>query len=662
MKTIFDKFTRGIDRTISGSLLKQFLFFLFIALFVFALLLSLRAAFFAQEGVPYSGKFWSSLFNFLNVEGFDNYRGFERWLVLFTNLGGIIIFSGVLVAILTNFISQRIENVRNGNVFYSFNNHIVVIGYDTVCDYLIAQLAVNNELLLQTADDVNTVRRDLFYNLSDALKKKVYLVSGSSVLRDDIEKLNIDKCKQLFLFGDMDEDSHDSQNIDCLKIIIGILKRAGRKDLKCHVLFRHHSTFSAFERQEIFGMRGYVDFVPFSFYDMWAQKIFVKQAYNGGEIRYRPLDHKPIDAASEMRVHLIVMGMSDMGTALGLQAAQLCHFPNFISKGIKTKITLIDEDAETQMNLLKTRLCSFFNEVDYTFRSFGENIEYGNKSVKENFTDIEFEFIKARFEDNEARRYLELAAQDKFSHLTIAVALCDPCASLSAALYLPPAVFDSEASVLVWQEQSHAIVSLLSERKDGDIYRKYKNLSPFGMADKCFEFTEADDLLPMMVKYAYDKTKFDEEQTITVFDETQIRENWKNNWREADNMPALKASNRYAANYIPVKQRSLGIKEGVELDANQINLAARMEHNRWVMEKLLVGFRAPTPEEAVEIGSDRKKREYYKAKFVHEDIKAYQELGEDAKNINVKIYDINISRALPYMLESLANYKNIRGL
>ena len=655
MKNFLDRITRAVDRIISGSLLKQFLFFFFIALAAFLLLFLVRELFFEQNDPDPSGKFWNSVFNFINTGGFDDFQGAERWLVLLTNLGGMVIFSGILVAILTNFISQRVDNVRNGNVFYSFNDHIVIIGYDAICDNLVAQLAENNELLLQTTDDVITVRRGLFYNLNDSLKKKVYIVNGSSVLQDDIEKLNIDKCRQLFLFGDMDEDSHDSHNIDCLKIIINILNRAGRKDLKCHVLFKHHSTFSAFERHEIYGMRGFIDFTPFNFYDMWAQKIFVKQAYNSGEINYKPLDHEPITADSPMNVHLIVMGMSGMGIALGLQAAQVCHFPNFITKGIKTKITFIDEDAEVKMKILKTRLPSFFDEVNYSFCDYKEKIEYDNKKIKEKFTGIDLEFIKARFEDDETRHYLEQASGNNLFYLTIAVALRDPCASLSAALYLPSAVFDSQAGVLVRQEESHAIVSLLTEKKSDDIYRKYKNLRPFGMVDKCFEISEADDLLPMMVKYAYDKTKFDEELTITVFDEKQIRENWKNNWKESDNMPALKASNRYAANYIPVKQRSLNIKAGVELNANQINLAARMEHNRWVIEKLLVGFRAPSPEEKIQIGSDRKKREYYKAKFIHEDIKAYQELGEDTENIDVKIYDINISRALPYMLKALKN-------
>jgi hypothetical protein len=152
----------------------------------------------------------------------------------------------------------------------------------------------------------------------------------------------------------------------------------------------------------------------------------------------------------------------------------------------------------------------------------------------------------------------------------------------------------------------------------------------------------------MMIKYTYDNTT--EEQTVRDFPVDAIRRNWLENWRKTDNISTLKASNRFAANFIPVKQRSLDIKEGIDLNPQQVNLAARMEHNRWVVEKLLVGYRAPTPEEAT--GINKENREYCKARFIHEDIKAYQELGEDDKAIAVKTYDINISNSLPYMIKA----------
>jgi len=653
MKKIFDKLTRAVDRIISGPLLIQFIFFLLLVILVFTLLFVIRVYLIPhEEKVSSESRFWDTVLNFLDVGGYEDFSVFERWIVLLTNLCGMVIFAGVLVAFMTNTIYQRIDNVKNGEVYYSFSDHVVIIGYDKFCDELAAQLVSNNELVIMTSQDVSEVRHELFNSIHEKLRKKIFVVNGSRTMSEDIEKLNIQKCRQIFLLGDMNEDAHDSKNIECLELIKNVLEKSG-KFLQCHVLFEHHSTFAAFQQQEISGIREHIDLIPFNFCDMWAQKVFVKNAYNGDQAVYKPLDHKPIKADSQMRVHLVILGMSEMGISLGLQAAQICHFPNFVKKGIKTRVTFIDKNADTEMNSMKVRLQSLFEETDYSYACYSEKIKFDNKNEKPKFTDIEFEFIKAHFEEDEVQQYIKQAAADENSYLTIAVALRDSYASFKTALYLPSFVFETDVSVLVRQEKSSAIVAMLSEEKEGDVYRKYRNLRSFGMLNKCYELKEADELLPMMVKYAYDKTSFSEEQTITEFDEAVIRDNWKNNWARDHNMPALKASNRYAANFIPVKQRSLDIKEGVALNTEQINLAARIEHNRWVMEKLLVGFRAPTKEEAVRITKET--RAYYKARFIHEDIKGYQELGEDAKNINVKLYDINISRALPYMLKSLSN-------
>ena len=649
MKKILDKILRIVDRAVSGTIGKQLLFFLMIVAVVFILLLAISTFFFPAQSPEqaFDFKFWNILFNFIEPGGFENINGFERWLILLTNLAGMVLFAGVLVALLTNTIYQRIDRVKNGEVYYDFSGHVVVIGFDHICKGLVKQLAEQYEVVLQTSKAAESVRNELFSGISEKLKTRITVVSGSRVSREDVKKLNVTKCKQVFLLGETDEDAHDSQNIECLEIIGGIAAMAG-KIIRCHVLFNDHSTFAAFQQQDIPGIRQTIDFVPFNFYDMWAQKIFVKNSYNNGEISYKPLDREPITEDSLNRVHLVILGMSNMGIALGLQAAQVCHFPNFITKGIKTRITFIDKNAECGMNSLKRRLRSFFDEIDYSYQSFDENIRYSNAEEKKKFTDIEFEFIKAHFEDSAVQSYIEQAALEKTSFLTVAVALSNASAALDAALYLPPVVYDSDVSILVRQEHSCAIVSMLSHEEEGDKYRKYKNLRPFGMVDNSYDLKQADDLLPMMIKYVYDETT--DEKTVRNFHEDTIRRNWIENWKKINNISALKASNRYAANIIPVKQRSLGIKEGVALNPRQISLAARMEHNRWVIEKLLVGFRAPTPAEAASITKEN--RENFKARFIHEDIKAYRELGENEKDINVKVYDINISNSLPYMIKA----------
>ncbi|MCL2721719.1 MAG: hypothetical protein FWD47_10325 [Treponema sp.] len=661
MKKIIDKLIRLTDLTISGTIGKQLLFFTLTVIIVFTILIAALALLSPPiyDENDFINKFKNTFFSFFEISSFwtiDDFIFPEIFFIIINGLLSKVLFIGVLVTILVNAIMNRINRVKNGEVYYSFSKHIVVIGFDHICKGLITQLAGQNEIVLQTSMDVQIVRHKLFSGLDEKLRKKITIVAGNRMSCEDIGKLHIEKCAQVFLLGEINDENHDSQNIECLCLINKIASDA-KKNIRCNTLFNHHLTYAAFLQHDIPGIRNNIDFVPFSFYDIWARKIFVENSYNNGEIIYKSLDHQPITADSDMNVHLVILGMSNMGIALGMQAAQICHFPNFITKGIKTRITFIDETADYNFNLLKRRLYNFFDEYDYSFRCFDEDINYNNFSQKNKFTDIEFEFIKAHFEDDSIQRYLKEASLQKNSFLTVAVALSESSTALAAALYLPSIVYNSGAHVLVRQKQSCAIVTVLSHEEEGTLYCKYKNLRPFGMHENSFNIKHTDDLLPMMIKYVYDNTT--ESCVIKEFPEDTIRKNWIENWKKSDNLSALKASNRYAANFISVKQRSLGIEEGKDMTAQQIELAAQMEHNRWVAEKLLFGYRSPAPDEITNITNENK-REYYKAHFIHEDIKPYKDLEKDEKTVSVKNYDINISSAVPYMIAAYNKKNNIK--
>ena len=68
--------------------------------------------------------------------------------------------------------------------------------------------------------------------------------------------------------------------------------------------------------------------------------------------------------------------------------------------------------------------------------------------------------------------------------------------------------------------------------------------------------------------------------------------------------------------------------EGLISDQN-IRQNAIVEHNRWNVEKLLLGFRSTTDEEhsqIVALGNAEKKR--LKNVFIHDDIRPYEQLSE----------------------------------
>jgi hypothetical protein len=739
------KLFRIVDRILSGTIGPQLLFFLAIAGLIFIGLLLLS---FPLGSLSFLGDhFWLVLSKYMGQGGLGDAEPVAPPFVFLSNILGQVFLSGLSIAFLVNIVEGRIDRVKNGEVYYHFKKHVIIIGFDPMVPGLIRQLIDQNEkreIVFQTAGNIPEIRHLLSLELEGKGLNQITLISGNRTHKEDINKLNVHLCDVLFLMGESGEDDRDSQNIECLKIMTALLDNRSDLSLRCHVLFDRQTAFAAFQQQDMReDIKKRIDFVPFNFCDLWAKKVFVDRKYNGKEI-YDPLDRKDgIDIDSEKHVHLVILGMSNMGIALGIQAVHICHFPNFVSKKIKTKITFIDENAKREMERLKGHYRHLFEETDWFYKEADLKIQMKNPNPKEKFTDIEFEFIQAAFEQETIQKYLtELSLQEN-TLLTIAIALQqNPAASLAVALYMPPEVYESKTQILVRQDRSYATVSMLSEELKDIEYRKYRNLRPFGMVVNVFDLDRAEDLLPMKIKYTYDMTgkitkitqaynklktkgkeptnediaeeigknihgadkkkkeniqepdkKENEEREVRekdewtsqmvetvknaarkpgstefpvvdsmadgivrTYDRSEIEKNWNTNWRPKDNVTVLKASNRCCADFTQVQKRSFAIEPGKELkdiktgsftDKGMIYYAARVEHNRWVAEKLIFGFRAPTPEDTEKI-SKGKRKEAYKERLIHNDIRDYEELVKDDNGADVKEYDRNIVCALPY--------------
>jgi hypothetical protein len=735
MKKPSRKLFRLVDKILSGTMGPQLLFFFAIAglMFIWLFLLS-----FPLGSLSFLGDhFWLILSKYMGQGGLNDAEAVAPPFVFLSNILGQVFLSGLSIAFLINIVKGRIDRVKNGEVYYYFKKHVAIIGFDPMVPGLIRQLTYQNdkrEIVLQTAGNIPEIRRLLSLELAGKDLNQVTLISGNRIHKEDLNKLNVHLCDVLFLMGESGEEDRDSQNIECLKIMAAMLEKRSNLFLRCHVLFDRQATFAAFQQQDLSeDIKKYIDFVPFNFCDLWAKKVFVDRKYNGKEI-YVPLDRKDgISVDSDKHVHLVILGMSNMGIALGVQAAHICHFPNFVSKKIKTKITFIDENAEREMEQFKGHYRHLFEETSWSYKGADLETRINNPNQKEKFTDIEFEFIQARFEQETVQKYLaELSLQEN-TFLTIAIALQqNPAVSLAVALYMPPEVYESKTQILVWQDRSYATVSMLSEELKDVEYRKYRNLRSFGMLANVFDLDRAEDLLPMKIKYTYDMAdkitkvtraynklkqkgreptnediaeeirkniydaaeKKDEwtdrmvetiknaarkpgsaqfpvadsmaDGIVRTYNRSEIEKNWNTNWKPKDNVSALKASNRYCADFTKVQKRSFAIESGKDLkdiktdsstDKGMIYYAARVEHNRWVTEKLILGFRAPLPEDAKKISKERLK-EAYKERLIHNDIRDYEDLIKDDKGVDVREYDRNIVCTLPFMLDE---YEKING-
>ena len=682
------KLQRRIDNAISQSVYRQLSFLMVATGLAFGILLLFIR--FIHGSLLLDVSDWLLAFinrgsSFASDGGFD---GSEKTWAIIMGVVGIIFLGGTLISVISNIIERRVEMVKNGKVHYYFKNQIIIIGYDRMSIGLICQFAKderyhNSDIVLQTTQEVPKVRHELFAKLESKIEKKVTIVSGNRTSVEDLERLHPELCKEIFILGEKDEHDNDALDVECIKKIHAILtKKSVSRIVRCNVLFENQTTFTVFQRQDIDHLKDRIDFVPFNYYEMWAQKVFVEGEYESleksgiaGKIKYTPLDRGGIDAESDKKVHLVVIGMSGMGVAMGIQAAHLCHFPNFVTKGIKTRITFIDENADREMNFLRGRYRHLFKEVDIYYQDYSDagarKLEGANarkhegakaRTNEENknsqflctsledlhsqfsilnsqlnsFTDIEFEFIKARVENLAIQDYLSGLSSDSNTSLTVAICFSHPPQALATGLYLPDKLYYNNIPVLVWQETPYTTLDMLT--KDG----KYKNVKPFGMLENWYDLCRADDRIPMMVNYVYGKG------VPETFPEEEIVAMWHNL------LTAHKWSNRYYADSIKFKIRSFReFNPDEPLTDEQIALMSRVEHNRWNIEKLLMGYRPTTPLEKEAITKDlSKKTKFKKDLFAHNDICAYEDLQVDENGVCASEYDKRISAALPLIIRN----------
>ena len=124
----------------------------------------------------------------------------------------------------------------------------------------------------------------------------------------------------------------------------------------------------------------------------------------------------------------------------------------------------------------------------------------------------------------------------------------------------------------------------------------------------------------------------------------------------------------YNAMTIPTKMRSLGLDENdwdkfYDIPQQDIEIMAQVEHNRWSVEELLLGFRPCTDEEQecnsmvpVEIAADVKtQKSAYKERKIHYDLRAYKDLRPDGTGKPVQVYDLCLTSCLPLIAKASAD-------
>ena len=609
--------------------------------------------------------------------------GWGRFFAFVLAALGSIFLNGLLISAIVGWYDRFVDKWKSGMARYDeilkHKKIITIIGaHETVPKIIRQSLNSNpdiNYILLQTNRNVEEIRAQLSSYLTDKEEQKVIIYSGSRTSKDNLKELYINAVNtmEVFILGDSMEDcqyenNHDALNMNCLNIIADLLREdsdvssnRSKKDtpkLTCRVMFEYQTSFSIFQYSDISNkIKDIINFKPLNFYELWSQRVLVNTQlsfdspdYSG----YLPLEGKiPIGYDSDDTVHFIIVGMSRMGVALGIEAARLAHYPNFVRNSkLKTRITFIDKNCHTEMKYFKGRFKELFALSPW--RELKENEDIGQLDEEkwnidnltidkhylgDDFIDIEWEFINRGIEDDDVHRYLQHQAKDKHKRLTIAICLPNDNASVAAALYLPEKVYENAIQVLVYQYHNSSVIDNISINNRMNQY--YKQLKAFGMMNEAYdvELIHIQELAAQilgneyynMYKQVVKQRGIKEIHVYSNRGKSHIAKYW---------------SNVYNANSIWTKLRSIG-SDGSSINSEKdIHNLAIVEHNRWVIEQLLMRYRYLTPEEQEKaMHSLEYKEELKGCKMAHLDICSYERLCE--VDPGIFYLDVGFIRIIP---------------
>lgn len=591
--------------------------------------------------------------------------GWGAVLALVCATAGILCLSGFAVSSFISFINKVTERWKLGllRYDYKFKKYVVIIGCNEQTANIVKMSLKRDDVdyvLIQTRQAVDKMRMKLDLGLDREEENRLVFYYAERTSQEDVEDLRLEKAVEVYILGeDMDADDekdHDAYNIDCLELISKYMGDKQTKDLrenkyklkgklKCHVNFENQSTFTAFKATHIYRrLDKDLDFLPFNIHEIWAKKILVDNyaIYPKGEKgtlkiqRYLPIDGKEgINYKSDKRVHVVVVGMNQMGTAFGMQAALLAHYPNFLRDNkLRTTITFIDDNAKLEGDYLKGRFASLFDlcrhrtviceKSELVYNKDGVDDGYMDPMVEggryhhlgENFMDIQWEFIQGNISSDEVKKYLTDLAEDPNKITTIAICFNHPQQSIAAALYLPGKIFRSAHQILVYQQNSFDLINKVA---NGELeWKRYKNMFPFGMIEGSYMDEAYDNTMAKLEHYLYDfMRRHKDKSNAEMIDE--LRKDAKEGtfitrmndlWDELGIVQKL--SNIDLAESIPTKLRSImgknysgypgGISKIINGDDELLQRMAQTEHNRWVTERLTMSFRPVDIEERREDG------------------------------------------------------------
>lgn len=624
------------------------------------------------------------------------------WMLIassLTFLFGAFIFNGIIIGIITNSIERRVFNHAQGHIHYLKSGHYIIMGYDEIVPSIITHIFDTDKkayVLMLTSAGAAEIREKLSKSFNREKMQHIIINYGHRVSADAYKDIHLEYSEEIFIVGNHMKPAHDAINVECVDSIHNYLNNPKIKDRPRRItcVFKDLDTYAAFKTSEIFRKIGDlgIEFVPYNFYTGWAKQVFIKREYKDYDnpdvepYKYPCVYGNGITPEDEKYVHLVFVGTTNFAVAFALEAAHVMHFPN--ADKVKTRITFIDKNADKEKDEFITRNRHFFEVQSYTYEDLSDNPKYvpqgmGKERVifdNANFLDVEFEFIKGDVFSKAIQDKIDVWAgeHNKKQYLSIFLAMADQRQNFVMGMNMPDEIYNNEVPVFIRQDRSDNFVTNLrnADKRDGDskftystvdekneLQKKqrdarYANIYPFGMNETAYSADTHSLKRAKLINYLYCTANYDSYKFkgILALDAMPSESIWKEANEEWKKLTvALKWSNLYSAYAIRTKLITLRAMRGLGADDpshdyqllsdDEVKYMAKVEHNRWNVEKLLMGFRKAHDKEDKythqEYAGDLSKN---KKLFIHHDIRPFEELDI------IDELDREFSRYIPWIM------------
>ena len=439
----------------------------------------------------------------------------------------------------------------------------------------------------------------------------------------------------------------------------------------CHLLLHNKVTLWLLQTLNIYQtINKKFEIYAFTMEDQWAKNVLCH--LDGNYDIYPSLDRERIDAQSNKTVHMVIAGFSDLGESLAIHTALTAHYPNYVrNNSLRTRITIIGEHIIEKTDSFIHRYYNLFENSYYRIvhidnRKILKFHEPIYSSSREDFIDVEWEFVETDFYDPIIQQKLKLWSEDKNSILTLALCEDSTEENVGHAFTLPKPIYLNNIPVFINVKNS----ALLDEVRNAS---SYKNLYPMGMDDCGYDVRLPLLQMAKRLNYFY-AASYGETGVPTDMPIDDIEKEW----RKVESF-SIRYSNIYNVMTVATKMRSLGHEEKewnnfYALTQEEIELLSAVEHNRWCVDRLVLGFRPPTDSEREAIKNNIREfiaakktggekpaedmKNVYKAKKIHYDLCSYKELDVDKSGRNVRIYDYDLTACIPLIAQSFKEKKS----